>query len=87
MKQRTARPEHARYGQGLRLRYSFRMILALWRHWHEVRHAEAELRALDARELGDIGLTAGSIPAVARGIFLEAGARGAVKHATAQAAD
>jgi uncharacterized protein YjiS (DUF1127 family) len=87
MKQRTTWREHARHAQRLRLRYFSRAARALWRHWRDVRHAEAELRALDARELGDIGLTPGNIPAVARGLFLEAGARHSASPSTARAAD
>lgn len=87
MKRRTTWREDAHHAQRLRLRYFSRVARALWRRWRDIRRAEAELRALDARELGDIGLTPGNIPAVARGLFLEAGARHSAKPSTARAAD
>ncbi len=75
MMQRTQWRERADYARRLRLRYLYRVARAIWRRWRGILRVEAELRALDERELADMGLARGDIPAVARGRFLDAGAR------------
>lgn len=75
MNQRTHWREHADYARRLRLRYLYRFVRGWWQRWRGISRIEAELRALDARELSDMGLAPGDIPAVARGVFLETGAR------------
>lgn len=80
MNQRTHWREHADFARRLRLRYLYRVVRAIWRRWRGILRIEAELRALDERELADMGLAQGDIPAVARGVFLDAGARKPRRH-------